>query len=57
MTTTPTTKQRITLFIKPSVVKHSRAQAIVEDITLTQLVEKALIQYLPKITVIQKAEA
>jgi hypothetical protein len=56
MTTTTTDKKRLTLFLKPSIVKHARAEAIVEDITLTQLVEKALIQYLPKMTVIQKAE-
>lgn len=49
-------KQRITLFIRPSLVKHARAQAIVEDTTLTNLVEKALIQYLPKETVIKKVE-
>ena len=49
-------KQRITLFIKPSLVKQARAQAIVEDTTLTNLVEKALIQYLPKVTIIKKVE-
>ena len=49
-------KKRITLFIRPSLVKHARAQAIVEDTTLTNLVEKALIQYLPKETVIKKVE-
>lgn len=51
-----TTKQRITLFLNPSVVKHARAEAIVEDITLTGLVEKALISYLPKEIVIKKPE-
>lgn len=49
-------KQRITLFIKPSLVKQARAQAIVEDTTLTNLVEKALIQYLPKVTIIKKVD-
>ena len=49
-------KQRITLFIQPSLVKQARAQAIVEDTTLTNLVEKALIQYLPKVTIIKKVE-
>lgn len=49
-------KQRVTLFIKPSIVKHARAQAIVEDLTLTSLVEKALIDYLPKETIIKKIE-
>ena len=50
------TKQRITLFILPAITKHARAQAIVEDLTLTELVEKALSQYLPKETIIKKAE-
>ena len=49
-------KQRITLFIKPSLVKHARAQAIVEDTTLTNLVEKALIDYLPKVSIIKKVD-
>lgn len=49
-------KSRLTLFINPSIVKHARAQAVVEEITLTKLVEKALIQYLPKETIIKKVE-
>lgn len=49
-------KQRITLFINPSIAKHAKAQAIVDELTLTALVEKALISYLPKETVIKKAE-
>ena len=48
-------KQRITLFMEPSIAKHARAQAVVEDLTLTTLVEKALINYLPKETIIKKA--
>jgi hypothetical protein len=48
--------QRITLFINPNIAKHARAQAIVEDLTLTSFVEKALIEYLPKETVIKKVE-
>ncbi len=55
-TITTRDKQRITLFIKPSIVKHARAQAIVEEISLTSLVEKALIAYLPLETVIKKVE-
>ncbi len=47
-------KQRVTLFINPSIIKHAKAQAIVEEVTLTALVEKALIKYLPKETVIRK---
>lgn len=54
MTTIKT--QRITLFINPSIAKQAKAQAIVDELTLTALVEKALISYLPKETVIKKAE-
>jgi len=51
-----TSKQRITLFLNTSISKHARAQAVVEDLTLTELVEKALIEYLPEETVIKKIE-
>jgi hypothetical protein len=47
-------KQRITLFVNPSILKHARAQAVVEDLSLTAFVEKALIKYLPKETIIKK---
>lgn len=47
-------KQRVTLFINPLIAKHAKAQAIIEELTLTTLVEKALITYLPKQTVIKK---
>jgi hypothetical protein len=49
-------KQRVTIFIRPAVAKHARAQAILEELTLTALIEKALINYLPKETVIKKVE-
>lgn len=49
-------KQRVTLFLNPSIDKQARAQAIVEGLTLTNLVERALIKYLPKKTVINKAK-
>lgn len=49
-----TKKQRVTLFLNPSIAKHARAQAVVDDLSLTGLVEKALIKYLPKETVIKK---
>ncbi len=49
-------KQRVTLFMNPSITKQARAQAVVEDLTLTNLVEKALTHYLPKETVIKKVE-
>ena len=49
-------KKRVTLFLKPSVLKHARAEAIVEDITLTQIVEKALVAYLPTEIILKKTE-
>lgn len=48
--------QRITLFINPLLSKQAKAQAIIEDLTLTKLIEKALIEYLPKETVIKKVD-
>ena len=50
-------KQRVTLFMSHAIAKHARAQAVVEELTLTGLVENALINYLPKETVIRRAEA
>lgn len=47
-------KQRITLFINPALAKHAKAQAVIEELSLTALVEKALIKYLPLQTVIKK---
>lgn len=52
---TSTQKQRVTLFISPSISKQAKAQAVVEEITLTSIVEKALIKYLPKETIVKKA--
>jgi hypothetical protein len=49
-------KKRLTLFINPAITKHARAQAVVEELSLTALVERALINYLPKETVIRKAD-
>ncbi len=49
-------KQRLTLFINPAIAKHAKTQAIVEELSLTALVEKALINYLPRETVIKKPE-
>ena len=51
-----TQKQRITLFVNPLIAKHARAQAVVEELSLTNLVEKALISYLPKETIIKKSK-
>lgn len=53
-TMTIVSRQRLTLFLKPSVIKHARATAIVEDVTLTKLVEKALIAYLPEEILLKK---
>ena len=47
------TKRRVTIFMHPSITKQARAQAIIEDLSLTRLVEKALLKYLPKETVIK----
>ena len=52
--TTNNNKQRVTLFVNPSILRQSKAQAVVEDRTLTSLVEKALVNYLPKETIIKK---
>lgn len=48
--------QRVTLFIKPEIIKHAKAQAVLDETSLTKLVEKALINYLPKETVIKKVD-
>lgn len=48
-------KQRVTLFLNPAITKQARGQAVVEEISVTTLVEKALIMYLPKETIIKKA--
>lgn len=56
MTTTSKNKQRVTIFLNPALLKQARAQAIVEDVTLTTLVENALINYLPVVTAIKKIE-
>ncbi len=47
-------KQRVTAFINPSIATQAKAQAVVEGITRSALIEKALISYLPKETVIKK---
>jgi len=50
------TKQRVTIFINPDLLKQAKAQAVLEDITLTNLIERALLQHLPKEIVIKKPE-
>jgi hypothetical protein len=49
-------KQRVTLFLNPSLLKQARMQAIVEDISLTALIEKILTKYLPKETKLKKSD-
>jgi hypothetical protein len=49
-------KRRVTLFLNSSIAKQARAQAVVEDLSLTNFVERALIDYLPKATVIEKPD-
>jgi len=56
MATSSTTKQRVTLFLKPALLKQARAQAVLDEKTLTALVEQALINYLPVVTAIKKIE-
>ena len=48
---TPQINKRVTIFINPSIVKQAKAQAISDGVSLTNLVEKSLISYLPKETV------
>lgn len=49
-------KQRTTLFLNPELLKHAKAQAVIEEMSLTSLMEMALIKYLPKKTIIKKAK-
>lgn len=51
---TTISKQRITLFMNPSIITQAKAQAVIDKVTLTELVEKALLTYLPKVTIIKK---
>jgi hypothetical protein len=50
-------KQRVTIFVNPAIAKQARAQAVLEGLCVTSLIEKALLNYLPKETVIRKAVA
>lgn len=49
-------KQRITLFLDPSLARQAKIQAVVEELSLTALVEMALFKYLPKEIIIKKKE-
>lgn len=47
-------KQRLTVFLKPAIIKHARATAVVQGKTLTKLVGDALVAYLPEEIVLKK---
>jgi hypothetical protein len=47
-------KQRVTLFLNPKLLKKAKVQAVVEELGLTVLMEKALIKYLPKEIIISE---
>lgn len=53
---TTNTKKRLTIFINPAILKQAKAQAIIEELTLTKFIEKALTNFLPKETIIKKVE-
>lgn len=53
---TTTKKQRVTLFIKPGIIKQAKVQAILEELTLTAFVEKVLVTHLPEKIVIKTPE-
>jgi len=53
---TTSDKQRVTIFINPDIAKHARAHSVVEELSLSALIEKALTKYLPQKTIIKKAE-
>ena len=47
-------KQRVTLFLNPKLLKQAKVQAVVEEMSLAVLVERALVKYLPKEITIKK---
>lgn len=49
-------KKRVTLFLSPPIVMHAKTQAIIEELSLAVLVERALVDYLPHETVIKKVK-
>jgi hypothetical protein len=46
-------KRRVTVFIDPDLLKQSKAEAIIKEISLSELIEKSLINFLPKETIIK----
>lgn len=55
-TSTSSPKQRVTVFLNSKLLIQAKAQAVIQDLTLTLLVEKALNQYLPAEIVIKKPQ-
>jgi len=47
-------KQRVTLFLNPKLLIHAKAQAVTQNLTLTLLMEKALVAYLPDEIIVKK---
>lgn len=47
-------KQRVTLFLDSKLIKHAKTQAVVEDKSLTDLIEMALVKTLPEEIVVVK---
>ena len=45
---TKDSKQRVTLFLNPRLLKVAKAQAVIEEVSLTVLVERALVRCLPE---------
>jgi len=54
--TTNNDRQRVTLFLNPDLLKQAKAQAVIEEFSLTSLVERALVKYLPKEIILKKAD-
>lgn len=42
-------KQRLTAFVNPNLVKRAKVQGALEGLTISDIVEKALDAYVPKI--------
>jgi hypothetical protein len=46
---TPSNKQRVTVFLDPALVKRAKIRGALEELTMSELVEKALEVYAPRI--------
>ncbi len=51
---TKSEKQRVTLFLSPSILKRAKIQAVIEERSLAALIEEILIKHLPKKTILKK---